>query len=433
MKSRSSKAQYWWYLAIFCSYLYGLWGVSRKYRELPGYNIDMGGGIDTDVILGGLYLSPDFADTLKWWTGSWVAGDKMVYFRPLTSLVWWIEWKLFGSDGLLGFMIVSWMLFGLTTIVAFRFFRRLFDLPTVGLAIALWVSSSLDYLTLPSPIWAPWHWKNDPESWTSLCIFACLGCLLNFWESKNKLWVLGAVGCMALAICFKELGYVTFFMAGGLWCLLRYRKQSPEWWPLAVLFLASLVFFAYRTSVLGRTMPANSNGAWLQRAANNLIGGRAVATISLGEYIPLAISCFLCALLCLRKRQYWPAGILGLIVVTCVWINDSKAEFPYDSALKIMAMYPSMKCALLVDTVLTLIIFFFWGSYLARRDPVRTYALGWIFLAYLPMLTAPVWQHSLYLPSMGWGLWFAVPLLSFWNAGVARWKSGEASESPACF
>lgn len=402
-----------WCLLVAFAYGVGVWRVSRTYRDLPDYRTDMGGSVDTGVIMPGLYAAPHFRDTLKWWTGSWVAGDRMVYYRPLTSLAWWCEWKLFGANGIRGFMTVSWVLFGMVTVVALAFFSRMFELPLAATAMAIWVSCQAEQYSLPSPFWAPWHWKNDPELWTSLGIIGCLHFLLSYWRTGRGRYVSLACLCMLIGICFKELGYVTFFMALALWFFERRRDaQKTPVWPVFVLFALSVVFFIYRTVVIGRTTPANSNGSWWERAAINLFAGRAAATMTLGEYVPFAVACTVFAAIMLWRRRFWATGALIAVAAVCVWINDASAEFPFDAALKLMSVFPLSKAVIWMDSIYTTLMMALWWDFFSKRDEARLFGICWYTLAYLPMLTAPIWQHSLCLPSMGWGLWLAVPLLA---------------------
>ena len=56
---------------------------------LPHYDLD------TWLIHGGLVKAPRFRDTLHWWTGTWAG--QVPFYRPIPSMVFWAEWKLFGD------------------------------------------------------------------------------------------------------------------------------------------------------------------------------------------------------------------------------------------------------------------------------------------------------------------------------------------------
>ena len=51
--------------------------------------------LDTWLIHGGLVKAPRFRDTLRWWTGTWAG--QVPFYRPIPSMVFWAEWKLFGD------------------------------------------------------------------------------------------------------------------------------------------------------------------------------------------------------------------------------------------------------------------------------------------------------------------------------------------------
>ena len=63
--------------------------VTSTHAHLPALDID------TWNIHHGLLLAPGFFQTLRWWTGPWVLGT--AYYRPLSSLLFWLDWKIFGD------------------------------------------------------------------------------------------------------------------------------------------------------------------------------------------------------------------------------------------------------------------------------------------------------------------------------------------------
>lgn len=131
--------------------------------------------IDTWLIHNGLLAAPRFQDTFRWWVGTWAG--QVPFYRPLSSMVFWAEWKLFG-DHELRYSLIAILLFLAAT---YQFSRLAADLfrhsghPSPLFATGL---SCLVFLfglwLIPQQI-AVNHdvfalWKNQPDS---LCAFFC--------------------------------------------------------------------------------------------------------------------------------------------------------------------------------------------------------------------------------------------------------------------
>ncbi len=61
---------------------------------------------------------------LRWWTGSWIENG-MSYYRPVTSTLMGLEWKLFGEN-VIGFCAVGWLIHALNTVLLFLLGFRIF-------------------------------------------------------------------------------------------------------------------------------------------------------------------------------------------------------------------------------------------------------------------------------------------------------------------
>jgi hypothetical protein len=326
-------------------------------------------------------------------------------------------------------MIIHWTLFAVAAGLMFVFFRRLFGLAAAGLATTIWAGCLLELFTLPSLIASPRFWKNDPECWTSIMIFSCMLLLSSYWRTKRIGYGIGGVAAFVVAIGFKEMAYVTPFLACWLWWHERREHPGAKIWPLISMWLLACALFAYRFWAIGKTLPANSNHDWPQRAFINLVGGRGAAAINGGDWLPLAVVIGGYALLTLWRRKWLPGfGLLALTGIL-IWRNDAAAEFPFDAALRMLNIWPIRTATVYWDAVTTFILVWLWKDFLVKRDKARVFAYGWLFLAYLPILTAPLGPHALFFPSTGWALWVAVPLVNFYSQFEAwvskRWKPVE--------
>lgn len=63
--------------------------------------------VDSAVILDGARSHPTFRSTLTWWDGPWIQRAHNAFYRPLTSLLFWAQFWIFGDSGLAGFWAVQ--------------------------------------------------------------------------------------------------------------------------------------------------------------------------------------------------------------------------------------------------------------------------------------------------------------------------------------
>jgi hypothetical protein len=116
--------------------------------------------VDSGLITEGLEKTTGWKHALRWWSGPWVAwiddgngqGHGVKFYRPLSSLVWWLQFQSFGHQGLAPFTVVHALSHLLVLSVALLFFRELLGLRVAVLSLgifALHLAGILFYL--PSP------------------------------------------------------------------------------------------------------------------------------------------------------------------------------------------------------------------------------------------------------------------------------------------
>src|SRR5262249_6805324 len=208
--------------------------------------------------------------------GTWVG--QVPFYRPLTSYVFWFEWRAFGDrEPLYGLPSAAWHLLAtlLFTALVYALARRLrLRWPAVAaLAAALGVlgpGSSYRQITTHL-VWN--FWKNQPDPLAVYACFVSLLCYLRAQEGSRP--ALGGAAVAYLAACgFKEVAVPL-----PLLCLLL---EMPGWRPgpapparrrLFVMGATAVAFLAARAAALGGPgYTYGSNSGWLKRTLLHLLG-----------------------------------------------------------------------------------------------------------------------------------------------------------------
>jgi hypothetical protein len=131
----------------------------------------MGDLIDQEAIVNGLLRTQSYGEAMAWWTGPWVgylgSGQENSFYRPLTSLVWYAQYRLWGENGALQFMVMHrlWHLVVCLLAVAFSdalsAFASLFWVWPSGLwPSGLWPSGLWPSGLWPSGLWPSGLWPS---------------------------------------------------------------------------------------------------------------------------------------------------------------------------------------------------------------------------------------------------------------------------------
>lgn len=185
-------------------------------------------------------------EILGFWHGPMLHGHG--YFRPLTSMLFVLQYRLFGENDRL------WTLFSIPFhlgVVALLFVTTLRFSP--GPLPRQLAAAAIGTILLAAPGFADRSVQNWVICWwpaqhESLSLIFGLGMLCAtdaHCRAPNRANALAAVGLFFLAICVKEMGYLPAMVS----CLLLLRARR---WPLLLTIAAcGLAFFAYRHAVLG--------------------------------------------------------------------------------------------------------------------------------------------------------------------------------------
>jgi hypothetical protein len=264
--------------------------------------------LDAILIHGGLLKAPRFLDTLHWWTGTWVG--QVPFYRPLTSYLFWTEWKVFGEREWL------WMVPGLLAHVAatalfgsviFRLAQRLAAPSSVWAAVvASWGFSGylLNYRSdVTEEVFN--YWKNQPDSFAAICCFAALLCYLNS-QQAGRSYSVGAVIWYLAACGFKEIAIPLPLVCA---CLERREDicqgSRSGMRRLALMAIAGGLFLSVRAIALGTIgYTYGRNADWLRRTAEELFGPFS-STLVRGEWLGNSVGAitFIAGLFLLRRLQ----------------------------------------------------------------------------------------------------------------------------------
>ncbi|HLK58803.1 MAG TPA: hypothetical protein VKU00_19680 [Chthonomonadaceae bacterium] len=140
--------------------------------------------IDTWFIHGGLVKAPHFRDTWQWWVGTWVG--QVPFYRPLTSMVFWVEWQLCGDREpryILFAMVLHLLVvaqFGRVSYALFRFWRCPYPQWAMLIAGLVFVDGLYCFPTRQlSNLMVFAFWKNQPDSLCALFFLLALSAYLN--------------------------------------------------------------------------------------------------------------------------------------------------------------------------------------------------------------------------------------------------------------
>lgn len=228
--------------------------------------------IDVPMLLGSLAAKPTFVSTFAWWHESWA--KQAPYWRPLTMQTFWLEKRLFSLDRYDRWMWVTFVL-GMVYAVLLGIYvhtltgRR--DLALLSVALFT-LPSPLGHFqniipTGPNSALVLGSWKDQPDLWANSLILAALV----LTHRRRFGW---ALACSAVAVCFKESGWLVFPLCFVQLLAMRRLRELPPWvYGVSVVVVLTLLAFRYSAGpevVRGYHMGSNTH--WRNRYVNALEG-----------------------------------------------------------------------------------------------------------------------------------------------------------------
>lgn len=386
-------------------------------------------------------------DILRWWSGTWVQSGSP-YYRPLSSMAFWLQYKAFGWD-FQGYVIVSWLLHGLICAFLFRFAYGL--LPGTPLERAVFAALAVVLFNVrrgPSgPGWIPAPVAYGVVAWwpgqtDQLCLACCLPALilLDRWLSeRHRRHLVWAIALWGVALLFKEMA-ITMPVPAGLLVLLRRGPEALRLWERSQGVRRLSLGLLWRLTVPGLLLSggfllarrAMVPEAWGPRAREAgyfltkvlwyaaelpqaIITARGAWVVVVSLFLALCL--YVYARLPRRPAVVWPA--LVMLLGAGALAQALAGNFAIITVPREMAAIGTMTLFLLGIIVLLHV----------RSGPT------WALLAMLAAIHVPILHvqgpHYLYWPAAFWGLVNASLVKYVWDSHTSgRLRFGRAAPEP---
>jgi hypothetical protein len=380
------------------------------------------------------------------------------FYRPLTSYVFWCEWKLFG-DQEWWYGIPTFLAHALATVLAAGLAYRLAQRWRVrGPALAaILMAAMFTGMTREYRADVVAHvaglWKNQPDSLAAACCFLALLAYLRA-QDELRAWPGAAAAWYLAACCFKEIAVPLPLVCAALEVAPPQTAQKRRAIARAGAVGASgLCFLLLRRWAIGGTgYTYGSNTAWLRRSLLEFLGPFS-APIDSGYWPGCVTALFAVGVIALcwgtrtrwLRRRYGPASaaaaavallLLGAAIFSMAF---QRAENPllwsadnWETRVAVallMSQNPihasSASGVLFVAAAATAL----WR----RARPVIWVAPLWTFAFLAPLALSPGPSHRYYLPQFGYLLfdalgWCAL-LAAASRVAQAEWSRGHAAQT----
>jgi len=358
---------------------------------------------DTVAILDGVRKAPSARDTLQWWTGEWAGSGQ--YWRPLSSLAFWLQWKVFGED-FRYYALVSVIVGVLVAALAFYAFEPL--LGTDGATAT--VLAACVSLHVPWAREAPMEgsvgaWKLLPDPLAALGILAALGLAV-----RGRPFV--ALVPLTLSILAKEVGFFAFTVIPiALWW---YRWRGGEVRSLRKVILCygavGLLMGVLRLVAVPGVYHMGSNIWWWWRALLYYFGHFGGFLQPQGWHVPAVVAVVGASGWVARRGVAWGMGLLVVGVGAVMWLLSLQLDRPLDVTVA--------ACMLQLPRFITVGVWAI-AAYLALRFSRQEVVLG---VAFAVLGSAPTFLAAQTLDYTRWLGGFGHSILA-WAAIRGAWQA----------
>lgn len=408
-------------LLIACAYAWGLRGVVPylldKMKD-SGYDIGVEG--DTQLLRDAVLAHPRFLDTLQWWDHPWY--QSVPYFRPLSVTLFWVETKLFGTQGILAFEGMHWLMHGLLLAVLWGFFSRLAGKHRGALAVALFASGWNDTLALPTGVDAFNCWKDSVDVWSTAAMVGACWCLYNYLEKGGRRYWWGMFALWIVNISIKESGFITpFVLALVLWYSGRWRER---WSCLVPVFLLMPLLWLYRMwAVGGYGNKTGTGNAWLVRFSLDGLGiPPRIVNGDLLALVPIGILAGAAGAYWMERRGQWRKALAalgaggGFALVAYFYTAYKQEATLEDTLVRFCVAQPWL------DGAFALLIIAMYLQFFRRKEKLQFFGLFWVWVNFTPLIIQPPTSPHVFYPiAPGWSLLLACAV---WPA--LGWLQGKA-------
>jgi uncharacterized membrane protein len=275
--------------------------------------------------------------------------------------------------------------------------------------------------------------------WISISVILSLWSLLSYWRTSKTRFLFGVFLFHIVGIAFKEMAYITPLPASLLlwneWKKAPFPLERRHWLPIITLLVVVVLAYGFRTWALqGPGFRFGSNGSWLTRWFSYVWGGRPVYLFFAGQVASASVVFTILGFAGLGLKK-WKISCASLLVGLSLMLwsdwNTQEAFGVLTQFLAFWSTIPVLKLPIVRDSLLSLIVIVMWVDFLIRRDRRQIFGFSWVLLSYIPLMTAPITEHALYLPSMGWGIFFMVALDNLFRSVRGWWSQHRTAPAPS--
>lgn len=422
-----------------------------------------GEGADVDAVIlhGGVVRYPDLLSTLRWWYGPWVGADveipgqkgrHVVFYRPVPSLSFWAEWRLFeGNERRYGtfnvaFVVANLILLGATVSLLARRLKIPWPIPSALLTMFGFATGFMEGIDLLAPrtLSAVLRWKNLPDLQALFFLLLALLFYIRVREVKETafhhlIWLTP----LFLACGSKEIVILIPLLFPVVeWTLQRDDPRDGSRRRAAIALAFFVLFNAFRLIVLrGSTGYRYGTPQWFPQAVSELYpwGGAvimrdwimvATAVAIVGAFI-VDRQRFVCSLPYLRRIAFALAW-LPVVIATGLLTIDTRGMNSI-SAVAASALYSTFTIAERPLQLVGLVFAPFAVMEVYRKAPgVLAIATSWAVLNGIPNVFSPSPLHRYYISNVGWsilyGTGFALLLHALWKRVEPRFNQGASTQ-----
>jgi hypothetical protein len=350
-----------------------------------------------------LYLAASHAewrDVPGWFVGPWIY-PRIGYYRPLTSVLYFLEYRAFGKD-FTAYNRVTWLLHALNTgllflLVVSLFRERRLARVVYGLIAVLFFTTGYNSVMQSISFSLGW-WpaQNDVLSLT----FGLLALLLldQYLVRGARGRLVGALVAFACAIGSKEMGYATL----PITLALIWHRNRRLTWEMGAFAALGLFFWFLRKLVVPNP--------WGQRFFTDWVGRKALFYWGGPPYMLVA------------SRVWWP--LIAAAAILLIGAVGLKRRWPVITII-VAGAASAMLCAQYLEENGTwALVLEGLGSYLIAR--VLTYVMALILF----------WKYRLEEPGLfGLSAFVVVfiPILQFVGHHYLYWPGAFLALANACF
>jgi len=397
----------------------------RGYIDEPTRDFILAYDVDWVYLNQGLDRIHSFADTGKWWTGTWCG--VVPFWRPLTSYVFWAMKLIWPPEYLLPRQIISVFLHLCFLGVAALFLWRTTRRPWLVL-LTIWLFAGVRPFPLncfSSGIAAVGDLLSDPKNIPDSLVGVCM--LLSLMLLAEGRW-LGGLIAAAVSVGFKEMGFTTWPLALLVLAFVhrdrimaerwRYLVSSVKrnWRPIAMWLLVFGLLALIHSLTVGIGYRVGTNEYWYRRAGAyfggpigaNLFLDNASAPITAGLLVALIVG--------FRRLSLLPRFIAMLAALALGILLDALLLGAGWEVSMVRMFAPEMNRYIVLVCIVWLLI-----AWQAVRDwQTAAFGIAMSIIASMPTwLATQTLEHTRYLASLFMEMAVAAALLACAKA-IAR-------------